>query len=348
MFVCGVMTLVIALEMVQYGSKPRLWLLRFMATATALYACHAVYFSKTTELQPFAETLYAFCNPAVYPLYYLYIKSLTQRHWPMWHTLCLLLPALLCMLSMGTAQWMQQPDAIQGVQMAMRVVFGLELIVILLMGIIRIRRFEHMVASYYAATDERSLWWAKLMLQLFFITSLISLGCNILGRAYFFGNPMVLAVPALLFSSLLFAVAYTGLKQHFDINQIEVEAEQLSIEEKVSDEDDANYAMLRERIDDIMREQQLFLRPNLKVSDVASLLNTNRTYVYQAINAEMKTTFSDYVNRKRVEYSIEVMKQEPMLPLTEVALKSGFTSSASFYRNFRRFKGCAPGQFAVK
>ena len=68
-----------------------------------------------------------------------------------------------------------------------------------LMGIIRIRRFEHMVASYYAVTDERSLWWAKLMLQLFFITSLISLGCNILGRAYFFGNPMVLAVPALLF-----------------------------------------------------------------------------------------------------------------------------------------------------
>ena len=105
---------------------------------------------------------------------------------------------------------------------------------------------------------------------------------------------------------------------------------------------------LRMRIEKVMRDEQLFLDPNLKLNDLVVRVGSNRNYVYNAINREMGVSFNEYVNRMRVEYAAQMMKERRSLLLTEVGERSGFASATSFYRNFKLFKGCSPKEYQRK
>ena len=94
--------------------------------------------------------------------------------------------------------------------------------------------------------------------------------------------------------------------------------------------------------------RKLFLYPNLKVSDLAARLYTNRSYIYHAINVEMDTTFSDYINGLRIDYASRLLEEHPELQINDVITKSGFTSSSAFYRNFKKFKGITPTEKRIK
>ena len=91
-----------------------------------------------------------------------------------------------------------------------------------------------------------------------------------------------------------------------------------------------------------MSEEKLYLYPNLKVSDLAMRLNSNRNYVYNAINVEMGISFSDYINGQRIDYASQLLEAHPEMSINDVMIKSGFTSTSAFYRNFKKFKGITP------
>ena len=91
-----------------------------------------------------------------------------------------------------------------------------------------------------------------------------------------------------------------------------------------------------------MNEEQFYLQPNLKIEDLSARLATNRNYIYLAINREMKMSFSEYINRQRIAYAKALIDETPQMPLTEVAERSGFNSSTSFYRNFRQYQNMNP------
>ena len=74
----------------------------------------------------------------------------------------------------------------------------------------------------------------------------------------------------------------------------------------------------------LMDEKMLFLQPNLKINDLAHMLNTNRNYIYNAINQGIGLSFAEYVNKKRIEYAVRLIDQNREILLTDVAIKSGF------------------------
>lgn len=97
-----------------------------------------------------------------------------------------------------------------------------------------------------------------------------------------------------------------------------------------------------ERIEEVVTKRQLYLRHNLKISDLAAELCTNRLYVSTAINEEMGISFSDYINKKRVNHAIHLMRTNPQMTMYEIADLSGFSSDKSFYRNFKNITGKSP------
>jgi YesN/AraC family two-component response regulator len=99
------------------------------------------------------------------------------------------------------------------------------------------------------------------------------------------------------------------------------------------------------RIEEVMREEKPFLQPDLRVSDLARLLHTNRDYISKAIRLDKGMSFNEYVNRLRIEHAITLMKNNPQIPVLELSIKSGYTSKASFFRNFKQFTGTSPKQF---
>lgn len=358
-FVCGTLTMVLLFDLIQWPQRSRCIMTIFMAVATLLYMGHFVYFTHETQLLPITDTIYCTCNPLVFPFYYVYIKSLTERYLHRWHVTLLVLPAIICGIMVGIAYW-QTPDETVNLfinqylfhspitrgghetgTMALivshniaKIVFCLEIIPILVLGIRRINRYDKMLEQYYSSPEQKQLKWVKMMLILFVITTIISLISFAIGRHYFIGKITKLAVPATLYTLLLFSIGYVGTKQQGIEEWNEDEAKPISPSPSIVN--------LSDQIEQLMIKEKLYLNPQLKLSDLVMQLNSNRNYVYHAINVEMGISFAEYVNRKRINHAEKLMKEFPKMPLSEIASRSGFASSTSFYRNFKTIRGCSP------
>lgn len=102
---------------------------------------------------------------------------------------------------------------------------------------------------------------------------------------------------------------------------------------------------MAQRIESLMRDRQLFKRPNLRLADVARELNTNTTYISACVNSETGLSFPDYVASFRVRYAQRLLCDYPDKPLPDVAAESGFANEKSFYRTFKAHTGKTPGEW---
>ena len=367
MIVCGVLSVLIALSLYNHWNRAKMRLLLFMLTATVLYLAHYMYFNRQMAVIPLTDTFYSFCNPAVFPLYYLYIEELTEYRPNRWRQVLCLLPSLLCFFSTGllyllmdadeTATFMQhclydgESASLSGLawwqglaHASVRIVFALQIPLVLFFGFRRITAYNTVVESNYSNIEGKRIVGVKTLLVLFAVTSFFAFVFNVIGRQHFVEGPEPLTFPAVLFSLLLLLIGHVGLSQQFSVQDIEAEVFQNA--DSVPDE--GGYSELLERIMKLVNDEKLFLYPNLKVSDLAKQLNSNRNYIYHAINVEMGMSFSDYINGLRVDYASRLLEERPELSINDVMTKSGFTSSSAFYRNFKKFKGITPTEKRAK
>ena len=361
MIVCGVLSVLIVLSLYDCRNMAKTRLLFFMATATLLYLAHFIYFNRLMAVIPLTDAIYCFCNLAVFPLYYLYIVELTDYRPNRWRQAICLLPSLLGGMAVGLLYILMDRQemtlfiehylygnefaSLSGltfwqamIHVAVRIVFALQVPLVLYFGFRRITAYNAVVETNYSDIEGKRIVWVKTLLVLFAVTSLVSFVFNLIGRQRFIDEAVPLAIPAVLFSMLLLLIGHVGLNQRFSVQDIEAE---VFLESEPIPEDCA-YSELLEKIRKLMSEEKLYLYPNLKVSDLARLLNSNRNYIYNAINVEMGISFSDYINSQRVDYASQLLKAHPELSINDVMFKSGFTSTSAFYRNFKKFKGITP------
>lgn len=361
MIVCGVLSVLIVLSLYDCRNMAKTRLLFFMATATLLYLAHFIYFNRLMAVIPLTDAIYCFCNLAVFPLYYLYIEELTDYRPNRWRQAIYLLPSLLGGMAVGLLYILMDRQemtlfiehylygnefaSLSGltfwqamIHVAVRIVFALQVPLVLYFGFRRITAYNAVVETNYSDIEGKRIVWVKTLLVLFVVTSLVSFVFNLIGRQRFIDEAVPLAIPAVLFSMLLLLIGHVGLNQRFSVQDIEAE---VFLESEPIPEDCA-YSELLEKIRKLMSEEKLYLYPNLKVSDLARLLNSNRNYIYNAINVEMGISFSDYINSQRIDYASQLLEANPKLPINDVMFKSGFTSTSAFYRNFKKFKGITP------
>lgn len=105
---------------------------------------------------------------------------------------------------------------------------------------------------------------------------------------------------------------------------------------------------LMDRIACLMEQEQLFLKKDLKVADIAQALGTNTTYVYAFIKTRTGQTFTEFVNRYRVHHAQELLKKNPTDRITDIGEDAGFSSEASFFRNFKAYTGLTPMEWRKK
>ena len=93
--------------------------------------------------------------------------------------------------------------------------------------------------------------------------------------------------------------------------------------------------LTKDEFEEYMLTQRPYLNPDLKLNDLASDMNTNRTYLSGFINNEYGVNFSRLINRYRLLELKRIMQLETAKNRTEKELAEmvGFGS----YRNFKRF-----------
>ncbi len=102
---------------------------------------------------------------------------------------------------------------------------------------------------------------------------------------------------------------------------------------------------LTEQLSQIIEQEELFKQPDLRVTDIAARLATNRTYISAIIKSLSGENFSNLINGYRVRYAQQLMKEHPEMSISEIATESGFSSRSAFYRNFKDVTGLNPADW---
>ena len=123
-----------------------------------------------------------------------------------------------------------------------------------------------------------------------------------------------------------------------------------SSETKIEQEETLVLQEWKEKITHLFSKEEIYKNPNLTLTDVASLLDTNRNMISKAINQEFKMNFNDFVNEKRAEAVIDKLKNGEHVKntLLGIALDCGFNSKTTFNRAFKKHTGITPKQFITK
>lgn len=99
------------------------------------------------------------------------------------------------------------------------------------------------------------------------------------------------------------------------------------------------------RITALMEEQEVFRRKNLRLEDLAAELGAGSEEVSACINGLVRQSVPAFINGYRLRYAQALMRRQPGLPLSTVALESGFSNETSFLRNFKAQAGCSPEEW---
>ena len=94
-------------------------------------------------------------------------------------------------------------------------------------------------------------------------------------------------------------------------------------------------------------KEQVYKNPDLKITDISSRLNTNRTYISTLINTEYSCSFSTFVNHYRVEEAKNALLKEEYSKfcLEHISTLIGFGSLHTFIRVFKDITGTTPNQY---
>lgn len=95
----------------------------------------------------------------------------------------------------------------------------------------------------------------------------------------------------------------------------------------------------------IIEKDMLYHDPNLTIFTLARIIGTNRTYLTRAFRECYGESFSEHINRLRIEEAIRLMTESPQLPLHDIASRVGYNSPTSLYRNFIRIYHCSPTDY---
>ena len=105
---------------------------------------------------------------------------------------------------------------------------------------------------------------------------------------------------------------------------------------------------LMQRINDIMESQKLYKNSELKLSDLANAVGSNRRAVSDCINSQAGNSFNQYVNTFRTEHAKRIIRQYPDRKLSDIYVESGFANETSFFRTFKALTGMTPKEWKDK
>ena len=98
---------------------------------------------------------------------------------------------------------------------------------------------------------------------------------------------------------------------------------------------------------DYLEDYKPFLDPNFNKSDLATKLNISQQELSNIFDLVIKLKFSDYKNKKRIEYAKDLLSKGSAKKLTMdgIGKSSGFISRSSFYAIFKAETGQTPIQY---
>lgn len=160
---------------------------------------------------------------------------------------------------------------------------------------------------------------------------------HIVGDLY---NGIIYSIILILNSIYIYWVGFESLtKSNYLFNTFTLK-KQNSIEDKTP-------SILAQKLEHYMKVEEVFKNKNLKLSDLAYLIEINEKELSVFIYESFEMSFSEYINRFRIEKVKTLLKTEDQKKYTLLAIaeNAGFSSKSSFNAVFKKFTGLTPSQY---
>lgn len=105
--------------------------------------------------------------------------------------------------------------------------------------------------------------------------------------------------------------------------------------------------IIQQQLEKLFLEEKSYLENNLAVDDLAEKLNTKSQYISRTFSEHIKENFNDYVNKHRITYAKELLKDDNYqnYKIEAIAEKAGFNNKVTFYKAFSKFTNTTPSKF---
>lgn len=104
---------------------------------------------------------------------------------------------------------------------------------------------------------------------------------------------------------------------------------------------------LKSRLEQIMVEEQVYLRSNLTLPTLAEAVGCSVNHLSQVINAGFEMSFFDYLNNHRISHARSLLTEHDGSSgaVLNIAFSVGFNSNSAFYAAFKKHVGMTPAQY---
>jgi len=312
---------------------------RLSRLVTALMAVLAIGCAKDVVFLPYSDggdsfvwTLLSAIDMVAVPMYAFILMELCR---PGWFGVRGMALQELPFIALAALFFITRDELFFEIEVVLAAVYGFGFAVYTVIAIPRYHR--HLKTSFSYEENINLNWLRTILFSYFIILSLWIADCMFMN----FGTDGVYLLGTLL---LWMFVGYFIYRHESVIDELR----DLPSAERIMTNDCADCVSdLGRAIRHLFEEERIYLNPHLKLSDVARMAGSNRTYVSRFFNGENGTSFFEYVNRFRVEHAAGLLKDSDE-KIEVIAEKSGFNSRQSFHRVFNKLKGCTPEAFRAR
>jgi AraC-like DNA-binding protein len=159
--------------------------------------------------------------------------------------------------------------------------------------------------------------------------------------------PVWILLPSVALIGLM-TLAYFSLRVSPVFAQVTLDETSASEQKKETNPlPDVQMERQKERLIEVLEKKQLYLNPELRLSDLAEALDIRPYRVSEILNRGLQTTFYDLINGYRVSKARELLlaPDSAQFNLLGIAMESGFKSKSVFNDVFKKSTGMTPSQF---
>lgn len=284
----------------------------------------------------------------VMPLFYLYVKHITDEKLSNRYILKVLLPGIIEFIFLAIIFLL---PATTKLDLEENAVFMIPLIICIILSfpysvyyiiktISHINRHNKNVNAYYSNTAGKRLIWARRVAYFMLMFSFLWI-IELLQEEKFFEDytyPILSSINVIF----IFWIGLSGLKQSkisITNTQIEIPEEDTTTQIEASEES--------KRLLKLMEEYKLYKESDLSLSDVSKATQIPQRNLSQLIKQHTNKNFNQFVNYYRVEEAKRLLKDPEYdnLNMLGIAFESGFSSKATFYAVFKQFVGKTPNAY---
>ncbi len=252
------------------------------------------------------------------------------------------------------------PCGLSGLEAVMSVLSGpvyfsyvmMEIMVVLIYATVGLIRYYRRLNELFSNLEGKSMENIRALLIGGYLMVIFSLALY-RGRFHYNEPSAMLAAQQLCWCVLIYFMGYHVYRLEYTGQTLASELEEADREATehlfslprganmldVADGEWDRYDELLPAFEGFMTEEKIFLLPDICLDDVARMMRTNRAYISRMINERYGRSFSDVINRRRIRWAQELLRNEPTLTIEELAVQSGFTEASYFSRTFRKYTG---------